>query len=115
LKEQNKMQKFFKIHTPFLNMENEFGELIDESEIDSLTKRVRRLSPKALDDLWKQVGFIINHQEDGFQAITAEIVEGIQDSFQSAREAVENILMETHIAELRRILTELEKEKRARP
>ncbi|HLZ15809.1 MAG TPA: hypothetical protein VKQ08_02170 [Cyclobacteriaceae bacterium] len=90
-------------------MENEFGELIDESEIDTLTKRIRRLSSKALDDLWNRVGFVIDHEEDGFEAITAEIVRDIQNSFQLAREAVKNLLMESHLTELKRVLIELER------
>jgi hypothetical protein len=92
-------------------MRNMKNQEISEEEIDSVTAKIRKLSPSQLDRLLDKVGFKVfkdqNARQPGegqYKAITTQIVENVKSDFQSARRIVVSLTFESDIELLKREL-----------
>ena len=85
-------------------MKNEFGEEIYEVDLIEYTKRIRRLPDNKIDELWFKCGFNISDNGSSFKAIRKSEINKIRKSFDSAKEVVKKLLMETKINEFRKTI-----------
>lgn len=82
-------------------------------EIDELTKRIMKLPPEKIDELWLRCGFIFDRQiagSRGYKAVYDAFIETIKRDFESARELVAMFVDESDRNEVLKNLNDLEKE-----
>ncbi len=89
--------------------ENEFGETVSEKELEEMAKRFRKLSPKQIDEVWYRCGFIITDHEKGFKALRKTDIEAIVKGLDTAKEKVWDLVLETHVSDVKKALAEMEK------
>ncbi|MEM4097745.1 MAG: hypothetical protein QXS81_03575 [Candidatus Micrarchaeaceae archaeon] len=89
---------------------NEYSEKVEEKTINALAKRIKKLSPSAIDELWFRVGFIYaDHGKN--KAISEESIKEIKSSDKSARIYLLNLFTETKLDLIKRNIAFLEKHK----
>jgi hypothetical protein len=91
---------------------NEFGEEYTYDLIETLAKRIRKLSKKEIDLLWYRVGWIdLSGREDSQKALPTWIVDAIKENKKKAMEHVENLILESRIKDVVEELELTEKRK----
>ncbi len=87
---------------------NEYGEKITEKELAEFAKRVRKLPPEKIDELWFLCEFIFTEHEKNLKALRNEDIEKIKESLESAEEVVDYLLAETPIEMFKKNLEKVE-------
>ncbi len=88
---------------------NEFGERIPVETLYELADRIRILTDEELDELWLESGFIFSERETGFKAISKDSISRIRGGIWCAMSAVEGLLLETRLDDVKKNLLVIEK------
>ncbi len=90
------------------------GQQITQSELDYLTRQIRRLIPLELDELMETIGFRVFKDrsatrpgEGSFRAVTFEFVKNIQADFKTAQTIVRSLVSETDVNKLKQVVRRL--------
>lgn len=75
-------------------IKNEFGEKISEKEIERISKKIQKLSPIEIDDLWFRCGWIDSEKKNN-RALPEERVQKIKKDLKFAKESLTNLFLET--------------------
>ncbi len=72
---------------------NEFGEKISEKDLEEFSRRIRKLSPEKIDELWFLCEFIFTDHEKNLKALRNIDIQEIKESLDSAKEVVWSYLL----------------------
>lgn len=89
---------------------NEYSEKVEEKTINAIAKKIKKLSPSAIDELWFRVGFIYANRGKN-KAISEKSIKEIKSSDKSARIYLLNLFTETKLDLIKRNIAFLEKHK----
>lgn len=87
---------------------NEFNDKINEKELISFSKRIRKLSPEKIDELWYLCDFIIKNHKKDLKAFRSVDLDNINESLISAKEVVWGLIAETPIEKFKKNLSKVE-------
>jgi hypothetical protein len=88
---------------------NELEETISNKEIDEITQRIIKLTPKELDLLWHRCGYILSDRDFHHNALSQSYISKIKSGEKVAKTLVEALLLETPKKEVLKHLDKIEK------
>lgn len=94
-------------------MENEFGEEVSENTISKLGERISKLEAEMIDQLFYEIGFIVEKDEEGrlrgdkYKALPENKIKEIKEKGGDSP-MIRNLLLESKINTVKEALDELE-------
>jgi hypothetical protein len=102
-------------------MQNEFKEKISEKEMESLTRRIMKLSDTEMDELWDRAGFRYYTSKEAkqpgegkYKALINEVAKELQSGFNSASDVIDLLVSESKIETIMLALKDIEARKKVR-
>ena len=91
------------------SMTNEFGEEILIEKVYDLADRIRIFTDEQLDELWFSLRFIYSDREPEYKALAQVYMNRIHSGVWCAMSVVENLLLETKLADVEKEVRIIEK------